>query len=52
MCVKRYFFLFSLLVISNGWAFGQVPSDLFSRIELRIDTMMFTSRNNLIVYNG
>lgn len=52
MCVKKYFFPFILLVLSFGGLFAQVPSDLFSRIELRIDTVMYTSRDNLIVYNG
>ena len=52
MYIKKYFLICSFLAILNGSVFGQLPSTLFSRIELRLDTAMFTSTSNLIQYNG
>jgi len=52
MYIKKYILTCLFLCVTQGWLFAQLPSTLFSRIELRTDTMMYTSRDNLIVYNG
>jgi len=51
MYIKKYIFTcFFLCIISE--LFGQIPSSIFSRIEIRIDTLVYTSRDNLMEYNG
>jgi len=51
MYSKKYTLIWLFLLIFST-SFSQIPSTIFSRVEVRIDTMMFNSRDNLLVYNG
>lgn len=50
MCLKKHI-LFILLFFTFSEMYGQIPSSVFSRIELRTDTAVYTSRNNTLQYN-
>jgi hypothetical protein len=51
MYLRKYLFTWLFFLLASP-SFSQVPSTIFSKVEIRIDTMMFNTRDNLVVYNG
>ena len=51
MYLKKYI-ITCLFYLLASVSFSQIPSTIFSNVEVRMDTMMFNTRDNLAVYNG
>jgi len=51
MYLKKYI-ITCLFILLASVSFSQIPSTIFSKVEVRMDTMMFNTRDNLAVYNG
>ncbi len=51
MYLKKYTITCFFILLASV-SFSQIPSTIFSKVEVRMDTMMFNTRDNLTVYNG
>lgn len=51
MYLKKYI-ITCLFILLASVSFSQIPSTIFSKVEVRMDTMMFNTRDNLAVFNG
>ena len=51
MYLRKYLITCLFFFLASA-SFGQIPSTIFSKVEVRIDTMVFNTRDNLVVYNG